>query len=110
MSEDVFINKTYKMNHFANCNTSFLVYRLECPCGFFYASWTKSRFKNPNYAMAVHYNQARHESPASLKAVALEVIPIHIGGGLKKLPQQETFWIITLTATKPPGLNEGVDF
>ncbi len=55
MSEVVFINKTYKMNHFANCNTSFLVYHLECPCGFFYASWTKSRFKNLNYAMAVHY-------------------------------------------------------
>lgn len=62
--------------------------------------------------MAVDYNQAGHGSPSSLKAVALEVIPNRKrgGSGLKKLLQRETFWIVTLNATKSPGLNDGVDF
>ena len=62
--------------------------------------------------MAVHYNQAGHGNPSSLKAVALKVIPNNIRGGdrLKKLLQRETFWIVTLKATKSPGLNDEIDF
>lgn len=122
---DIFNQKTYKMNHFANCNTKCVVYRLECPCGHFYIGRTKRRFKdrlgehktairtkNQNYAMAVHYEEAGHVSPSSLRAVVLEVVPHNIRGGdrVKKLLQRETFWIVTLQATKLPGLNDEVDF
>ncbi len=113
------------MNHFANCNTKCVVYRLECPCGHFYIGRTKRRFKdrlgehktairtkNQNYAMAVHYEEAGHGSPSSLRAVVLESVPPNIRGGdrVKKLLQRETFWIVTLQATKPPGLNDEVDY
>lgn len=58
--------------------------------------------------MAVHCSQAEHGSPSSLQASALEVTPKHIIGGdtLKKLLQRETFWIVALKATEPPGLND----
>ena len=125
MFTDVFTKHVYKINHFANCNTSFIVYRLECPCGCFYVGRTKRKFKdrlgehktairtaNPNYPMAMHYQEKGHGGPDSLQAVAIEAIPNDGRGGdrLKKLLQRETFWIVTLQATVFPGLNDEVDF
>ena len=123
--KDVHSNKTYKIKDFANCSSCFVVYKLTCPCGYFYVGRTKRRLKdrlgehktairtkNPNYPMAVHYDAANHGDPSSLKAMALEVIPHHIrrGDRLKKLLQRETFWIVSLQATKFPGLNDEIDF
>lgn len=34
--------------------------------------------KDPNYPMAIQYNQPGHKSPSSLKVFALEVEPDHV--------------------------------
>lgn len=62
--------------------------------------------------MAVHYKEAHHSNPSSLKIIAIEIIPENVRGGdrLKRLLQKETVWIITLKATKLPGLNDEIDF
>ena len=122
---DVFTGRTYQCRHFANCNSTFVVYRLECECGAFYIGRTKRRMRdrlaehkyairtqNPNYPMAEHYRVAGHTNIDRLKIMAIEVIPRSYRGGdrLKRLLQRETYWISTLKATSPPGLNEEIDF
>lgn len=62
--------------------------------------------------MAKHYKVTGHDNPNSLKAMAIEVIPLNTRGGnrLKLLLKRETFWIHTLNAMAFPGLNEEIDF
>lgn len=122
---DVFSEKVYYCKHFANCNTTHVVYRLECGCGCFYIGRTKRRLRdrlaehkyairtqNPSYPMAVHFREAGHTDLSSVKIMAIEVINKNIRGGdrLKRLLQRETWWIVKLNATTFPGLNDDVDF
>ena len=62
--------------------------------------------------MALHYVEAGHDNPNTLKVIVLEVVEKDIRGGdrLKRLLQRETFWIVKLKATKYPGLNDDIDF
>ena len=118
-------NKTLHCKSYANCNTTYVVYRLECVCGCFYIGRTKRRLRdrlaehkyaiktqNPNYPMAVHCKSPGHSNPNSLRAMVVEVVQSHARGGdrLKRLLQRETFWIDKLRATSAPGLNEEIDF
>lgn len=122
---DVTSGHTFDINAFINCNTSYVVYRLECPCGRFYIGRTKRKLKarlaehkhairtsNPQYPMAVHYKDVSHGSCDSLKISGIEHIKDSIRGGdrLKILLQRESFWIYTLKATQYPGLNGELDF
>lgn len=117
--------KTFHCKHFSTCNTTHVVYRLDCLCGAFYVGLTKRRLKdrfaehknairinNPNYPMAVHINSSTTCNINQVKVMVLEVIPNNIRGGdrVRTLAQKETFWIDTLHATHPPGLNEDIDF
>ena len=110
---------------FNNCNTSYIVYKLECPCGHFYIGRTKRKLKvrlaehkyairtgNPQYPMAVHYKDVNQGCCNSLKISEIEHIENSVRGGdrLKTLLQRESFWIYTLKATFYPGLNVELDF
>lgn len=118
-------DKTFKCRSFANCNTMFVVYRLDCSCGCFYIGRTKRKLKervaehkyairtqNLDYPMAKHFKNVGHKNINELKVMVLEVIDNNPRGGdrLKRLLQRETFWIHTLEATVFPGLNEEIDF
>ncbi len=122
---DVSSGKIYPIKSFINCNSSYVVYRLECECGHFYVGQTKRklrlrvaehkyaiRVKNMLYPMARHYNEVGHVTESSLKVIGIESIPCSMRGGnrQKQLLQRETFWIHTLRATKSPGVNEETDF
>jgi len=116
---DVTTNREYSIHSFINCNTSFVVYRLECPCGCFYIGRTKRKLKeNKNkqlpvaYPMAPHYREANHGISDTLKIFGIEHVKISPRGGdrLKKLLQRESFWIYTLKANQYPGLNLELDF
>ena len=121
---DVFSNKTYHITSFINCNTTHVVYRLECSCGCFYIGLTKRRLRdrvaehryairsaNMNYPMAKHFIEAQHGSDTTLRVSGIEVISSDTRGGdrIKRLKQREAFWIYTLKATYYPGLNEDFD-
>lgn len=122
---DVTSNREYSIYSFINCNTSFVVYRLECPCGCFYIGRTKRKLKerlaehkyairtsNHQYPMALHYKEANHGSSDTLKIFGIEHVKLSPRGGdrLKKLLQRESFWIYTLKANQYPGLNLELDF
>lgn len=122
---DVTSGRKYIIKSFINCNTSFVVYRLECPCGHFYVGRTKRKLKvrlaehkqairagNPLYSMALHYKEVNHGSCDSLKISGIDHIANSIRGGdrLKRLLQRESFWTYTLKATQYPGLNGELDF
>ncbi|KAK7879644.1 hypothetical protein WMY93_033648 [Mugilogobius chulae] len=116
--------KVYQLKGYANCNTTFVVYKLECECGCFYIGRTKRRLKDrvsehkrairnqdQQYPMAVHFQTAGHNIN-TLRVMVIETIPKSWRGGdkLKLLLQRETFWIVTLNATTFPGLNDEIDF
>lgn len=107
--------KTFKCNHFATCNTTHVIYRLDCSCGAFYVGLTKRRLRdrfsehrnairtnNPNYPIAVHINNSINCNINQLKVMVVEVILKNARGGdrLKRLAQRETFWI-----DPPPSLS-----
>ena len=84
--------KRFKVKSFINCNSTHVVYLLKCPCGLAYIGQTKQPLKiligehktairtgNLEYAMARHYIQANHGSPASLRFWGIEKIPPHQG-------------------------------
>lgn len=115
----------YKCRSFANCNSSFVVYRLDCACGCYYVGRTKRklkerfaehkyaiRTKNIDYPMAKHFRDSGHVNINDLKVMVLEVVEKNIRGGdrLKLLLQRETYWIYTLNSMVFPGLNEELDF
>ena len=98
-----------------------MVYLLKCPCGLAYIGQTKRPLKirigehktairtgNLEYAMARHYIQANHGSPASLRFWGLEKISPPPQGGdiIKKVLCREAHWIHTLNTLEPAGLNE----
>ena len=69
---------------------------------------TAIRTGNLEYAMARHYIQANHGSPASLKFWGIEKVSSLLRGGdiIKKLLRREAHWIYTLNTLEPSGLNE----
>lgn len=116
--------KLYQLKGYANCNTTFVVYKLECDCGCFYIGRTKRRLKDrllehkrairnhdQQYPMAMYFQTAGHNIN-TLRVMVIETIPKSWRGGdrLKQLLQRETFWIVTLNATMFPGLNDEIDF
>lgn len=117
--------RTYECRSFANCNSTFVVYRLDCVCGAFYVGRTKRKLKerfaehkyairteNLDYPIAKHFKRMGHSNINDLKIMVLEVVSNDLRGGdrLKRLLQRETFWIDALGATTFPGLNEEIDF
>ena len=123
---DLKTHKSYKINDFINCNTTHVIYRLTCTCpDIFYVGRTKRRLRdrlaehkyairtnNTNYPIARHFNQCHNNNDSLLRITGIEHIkPLTRGGDrLRKLNQRETYWIHTLDALTPPGLNEDIDF
>lgn len=117
--------RTFKCQSFANCNTTFVVYRIDCECGCFYVGRTKRKLKerfaehkyavrtlNMDYPVAKHFQAVGHTNINCLKVMVIETVEKDLRGGdrIKKLLQRETFWIDVLGATHYPGLNEEIDF
>ena len=123
---DLKTNKTYKINDFINCSTTFVIYRLTCTCpGVFYVGRTKRRLRdrlaehkyairtnNMVYPIARHFKDVHNSNDTLLRIIGIEhVKPLTRGGDrLRKLNQRETFWIHSLDALCAPGLNEDIDF
>lgn len=113
-------NKIYKIRDFINCNTTFIIYRLSCPCkNVFYVGRTKRRLRdrlaehkyairtnNPDYHMATHFLHKHNKNDSLLKIEVLEhVRPLNRGGDrIRKLSQRESFWIHCLDALNYPVL------
>ncbi len=100
---DVSSGKIYPIKSFINCNSSYVVYRLECECGHFYVGQTKRKLRlrvaEHKYAIRVKnlfhlfHNEVGHVTESSLKVIGIESIPCSMRGGnrQKQLLQRETF-------------------
>lgn len=117
--------KKFPISSLITCTSTHVIYMLKCPCGLAYIGQTKRQLKlriaehktairtqNMTYAMARHYKEANHGSPASLKFWGIEkIIPPPRGGDIiRKLLCREAFWIYTLGTLEPQGLNEELSF
>ncbi|OCT87563.1 hypothetical protein XELAEV_18021259mg, partial [Xenopus laevis] len=108
-----------KLNHFATCDTSYVIYMLKCPCGLAYIGQTiravKTRIKEHkgsirnfkkgaanDTTVSRHFNVANHNQ-SQLRWAILEVVnPMQRGGNLrKKLSQREAYWIKKLDTLYP---------
>ncbi len=121
---DVCTKKMYSIRSFINCKSTYVIYRLQCPCSCFYVGQTKRRLqdrlwehkktirtRNKDYPVAVHYASVHDSNPSTLKTIGLETVTgsIRKGDRLQRLLQREAFWIFQLRATIFPGLNEELD-
>ncbi|OCT72560.1 hypothetical protein XELAEV_18035541mg [Xenopus laevis] len=113
--------KSFKMNHFINCNTKFVTYLLSCSkCGIQYVGCTSRNLKNRMREHINHITSRRNSSVVSrhflecsdgdikyLNIQGIEKIePVYRGGNLmEKLLHREDFWIFTLGTRQPAGLN-----
>ncbi|XP_071980562.1 uncharacterized protein [Engystomops pustulosus] len=102
-----------------NCESSFLVYVIKCPCGLVYVGETvqhirdriskhKSDIRCNKLLLPLphHFHQAKHRI-SQLKFQVVEHVPIPRRGGnrVKQLLLREAFWIHRLDTMTPHGLN-----
>lgn len=113
--------KSYSVKGFITCKTKNVIYLLRCPCDKVYVGKTTRSLKQRisehkssirradlNYPVACHFIECAHPV-SSLRFQGIEQVTLSRGGNIDKvLCQRELFWIHTLDALHPKGLN--VDF
>jgi len=114
--------KSFSVKGFITCSTENVIYLVKCPCDKIYIGKTTRVLKQRisehkssirrndiNYPVARHFNEASHPV-SSLRFQSIEHIELPRRGDIDmKLCQRELFWIDTLNALQPTGLNEDFD-
>lgn len=115
--------RTYPIKNLITCNTTGVVFVLECDCGLQYIGRTsrplsiriaehvnniKKGLKTHN--VSKHFRNFHNRDPRCLKFWGLERVNKHWRGGkfIHQLSQHESFWIYETQVLVPGGLN--VDF
>uniref|UniRef100_A0A8C5QN04 GIY-YIG domain-containing protein n=1 Tax=Leptobrachium leishanense TaxID=445787 RepID=A0A8C5QN04_9ANUR len=116
--------KEYYIKEFINCNTTNVVYLLQCGCGAQYIGKTKRKLKERIYEHFYNirkcsdkHSVSRHcckcplFSFATFSWLGIEKVKLNWrgGDGAKALSQAETKWIFYMDTLKPPGLNVDID-
>lgn len=111
--------------HYANCQTTFVVYLLQCECGCYYVGKTIQKLckrlyrhiavmktKNPDFPLGRHAALVHSEHFPKVSVLVLDRLhQTPRGGDLNKLLLQwEMRWILNLNATSPKRLNEILSF
>ncbi|OCT98475.1 hypothetical protein XELAEV_18010709mg [Xenopus laevis] len=110
-----------KLNAFATCKTTYVIYVLKCPCGMLYVGKSIRpvnvrikehkgnirNFKVDSYSdtsVSRHFHRAKH-NVCQLKWKVLETVPKPIRGGDHStiLLQREARWIRRFESTQPKG-------
>ncbi|CAJ0955511.1 unnamed protein product, partial [Ranitomeya imitator] len=107
-----------------NCNSSFVVYLIKCPCGLGYVGETTQHIRDriskhkstircgrTLLPFPAHFLQNNH-SVAQLRFQIIDHVPVLRRGGdrIKRLKERESFWIYTLQTLAPHGLNREYEF
>lgn len=115
----------FSAKHYANCQTTFVVYLIQCECGCYYVGKTIQKLckrlyrhilamktKNPDFPWVWHMATVHREAFPKISVLVLDRLHHNPRGAdlNKLLLQREMRWISTLNATSPPGLNEILSF
>ncbi|CAJ0919390.1 unnamed protein product [Ranitomeya imitator] len=102
-----------------NCNSSFVVYLIKCPCGLGYVGETTQHIRDriskhkstircgrTLLPIPAHFLQNNH-NVAQLRFQVIDHVRFLRRGGdrIKRLKERESFWIYTLQTLAPHGLN-----
>ncbi|OCT58558.1 hypothetical protein XELAEV_18001998mg [Xenopus laevis] len=117
-------NQNYTIYSFINCQTTAVIYLIECDCPLRYIGKTKRtigtrllehlrdiRRKSQKSSVAKHFNLI-HNGDLSLKMFVIEHVTLGIRGGDidRVLLRKELRWIYELDTKWPQGLNEDIKF
>ncbi|CAJ0929680.1 unnamed protein product [Ranitomeya imitator] len=111
--------KTFRINQFFTCESSYVVYLIKCPCGLLYVGETtqsvrdriskhKSTIRCQNLLLPIPHHF--HSAGLSISQLRYQVIdrappPRRGGDRVALLHRKEAFWIHTLETLAPKGLN-----
>lgn len=120
---DIFIstsnNKNFAIREFITCNTTHVVYVLECPCGLMYIGRTKRLLRNriaehiqnikigfKDHSVSLHFKLQNNRDPSGLKYWGIECLkPVWRGSNIiRELSKRETHWIFLTDILSPKGL------
>ncbi|XP_053549073.1 RAB6-interacting golgin isoform X1 [Bombina bombina] len=122
-----FFSNSSKTNHYeidfkSNCESTYVVYLLNCGCGLMYVGRTKRQVRRRacehiynikekliKHNVAKHFFEYHNSDPASLKIQVIGSIPPSKHNRLLELRKLETYWIYKLMTLHPQGLNIDID-
>lgn len=116
--------REFSINEFITCNTAYVVYAMQCPCGLMYIGRTKRLlrvriaehianikigFKDHN--VSLHFKLKHNQDPSGLKFWGVDHLrPKWRGSNLvRDLSRRETQWIFLADTLSPRGLNVDLD-
>ncbi|XP_029474481.1 uncharacterized protein LOC115100255 [Rhinatrema bivittatum] len=111
------------LKHFTTCQTSSVVYVVQCPCGLLYVGKTSrmvrlrilehcSRIRNvvETAPLVKHWREYNHKVE-ELRFFVLQKVSARRGGNINKiLLQKEQRWIFNLQTLWPKGLNDKIEW
>ena len=112
--------KKYPIKSVITCDSTHVVYMIQCPCGLAYIGKTTRKLKqrisehkssirrnDREYPVAIHFNDAKHDI-SSFRFMGIEQIQMPPRGGDLDLllKRREAYWIFTLQTLAPKGLND----
>ena len=116
--------KIYTFKEFYNCGSDFVIYALACPCNLLYVGRTirplRQRFGEhrrkieagkDKHSVPRHFLECHQKSTNGLKVWVIEQIPKKYTEAERfhRLCERETFWIYSLGALRPGGINEELE-
>lgn len=117
-------NLTYKWKDTITCNTTGVVYMLDCPCGLQYIGRTIRNLKTRIYehvynikrglethSVSLHFKEAHNSDPKFLRFWGIDQVKPNWRGALKirALSKLESKWIYSMQTLNPRGLNVEFD-
>ena len=112
--------KKFPIKSVITCDSTHVVYMIQCPCGLAYVGKTTRKLKqrisehkssirrnDREYPVAIHFNDAKHDI-SSFRFTGIEQVQMPPRGGDLDLilKRREAYWIFTLQTLAPKGLND----
>ncbi|OCT84259.1 hypothetical protein XELAEV_18022408mg [Xenopus laevis] len=117
-------NEKFDIKCFINCNSSNVIYLLECPCKLQYIGRTgrnlKTRIREhinnirkgvSTHSVSAHFKSHHNSDPSLLTFTGITKKMTHWRGSniINQISREETFWIHKLKTLTPKGLNIEID-
>lgn len=124
MFTSVQTKEQFPIKHHLTCQTSYIIYLMECPCGRQYVGCTIQKLHQrvnkhranicnkfllhrfSKHISQEHISQEHPLDPIPFKINPIDHVPFFIQNRFEQLKKREVFWIYKLRSLQPMGLNE----